>query len=191
MIDYKLLKACAKNDRKSQFLLYKESYSLLMSIAFRYKSNKEDAEDLVNQGFHKILKNVGSFVSKEHPIGKFMPWMSRVMINSTIDAYRKNVKRSNLMSNTQEIQEHMHAANYNEIEEQIEAHHLQNMLENLSEIQRKIFNLFAIDGYGHDEIAQMLGVPVGTSKWHLSSARKSLQSMLNEFIKENEKITQS
>ncbi len=185
MIDIELLKACWKKDRRAQFLLYKESYSLLMSIAFRYKNNKADAEALVNEGFFKILKGLDGFLKKQTPLSKFKPWMSRIMINTTVDEFRKTRKNREMIDQKATDKMEQRVSDYNEIEEQIEAKHLQSMLAKLTDVQRNVFNLFAIDGYNHEEISKMLGIPVGTSRWHLSNARKALTEMLNQFVNAN------
>ena len=89
-IDQKLISSCINNERKAQFELYKKCYGLLMGVCLRYQKNREDAEEVLNQGFLKILLNLDKYNTKI----PFEAWIRRVMINTVIDEYRKD-KKSN------------------------------------------------------------------------------------------------
>jgi RNA polymerase sigma-70 factor (ECF subfamily) len=181
MIDQTLLTNCAAADRKAQFELYRQSFSLAMSIAYRYVNNKEDAEAMVNAGMFKVFKSIRGFVEKGNDNTAYKAWMSRIMINTLIDDYRKNRKTKELVNSQVEHMEEVIRLDHTLLDEAIEAEHLQLMLDKLQEVQKKVFNLFVIDGYAHKEIGEMLGMAEGTSKWHLSAARKDLVQMLQEY----------
>jgi DNA-directed RNA polymerase specialized sigma24 family protein len=147
-----LIKRIVKQDRKAQLELYRICFSTLMSVAFRYKKNEEDAAALANEAFLKILTNIAKYNS----ISPFEAWIRRIAINTAIDDYRKNKKR----------------------EEMFEAEELNNMLLELPKATRIVFNLFALDGYSHKEISEELGIRLETTKWHMKEARKRLKALL-------------
>jgi RNA polymerase sigma factor (sigma-70 family) len=176
-----LLRSCAKQNRRAEYKLYKMLFGVLMGVAMRYENNEEDGVALVNKAYLKILQNLAKFL-KDNPTSRFEFWSRRVMINTAIDEYRKKRKRMETTQTTdwQEKQDYSGPVDYNSAMDQLTAEDLQQMLMNLSEMRRNVFNLFAIDGYAHKEIAQMLGISEGNSKWHLSIARKELQAMIGQ-----------
>ena len=156
-----------------------------MSIAYRYHNNRDDAMAVLNICFYKVLMGLQDFL-KKNKAESFNPWMTRIMINTIIDEYRKNKKRKDCIeAEPDEKNERILLKNsdYNKIEEIIEAEELQNMLNRLPELHQKVFNLFVIDGYRHKEIAEMLDISVANSKWCLSTARKELKRLLKELAK--------
>jgi len=178
-IDQELLKACIQNDRKSQSKLYGLSFSSLMSIAYRYQKNRDDAAILVNQCFLKILKGLPSFTNSDAN-RSYYSWTKKIMMNTIIDEFRKNGKAKEVIQNIEssEYLEQLGEEEYNLIEKDIEEEALQDMIRQLSDIQNNVFNLFAIEGFSHKEIADALTISITNSKWHLSQARKVLQGLL-------------
>jgi RNA polymerase sigma factor (sigma-70 family) len=177
-----LIKKCIEKDRKAQSELYRLSFSLLMSIAYRYHSNKADALAILNQCFLKILNGLEAY-SKQNKAEHYPHWISRIMINSLIDEYRTNKKYKTSYKREVKVEQSLEqAVDYNRIEESIEAEELQAMLNRLNELQKTIFNLFVIDGYSHKEISQMLSISISNSKWNLSMARKQLKLLLRELV---------
>ncbi len=181
-----LIKDCARGDRKAQFQLYKSCYGLLMSVCLRYRKQENDAIEILNVGFMKILTNLDKY--KEHV--PFEAWSRRIMINTLIDDFRKNRKVRELIESTDFEHEKIYkdSIEYNDADLQFDADDLQNMINQLPPMSGKVFNLFAIDGYSHKEIGKMLGISDGTSKWHLSFARKKLQGMVKEAMKSTKVI---
>lgn len=179
-IDKKLIRSCAKNDRKSQFLLYKECYRLLMSVCYRYKKDKSEAEALMNMGFMKILTKLDKYNEE----GPFDAWSRKIMINTIIDEYRKNKKGKEKIEYTdfQESTHDQHNVDYNEADKQFNAEELNLMLLKLPDMSRKVFNLYAVDGYSHKEIAELFNISVGTSKWHVSTARSELKKLIEKKL---------
>lgn len=175
-LDKQIAKACIKNDRKAQFALYKSCYSLLLSVCLRYEKNVEDAEFLLNQGFMKILTKLDTY-KYDRP---FEAWIRRIMINTIIDHYRKYNKQNSILQFS-DITAEGHDARwveYNAADLDFEAEELLAMVQKLPPESRKVFNLYTMEGYAHKEIAEMLGISDGTSKWHLSFARKKLREMI-------------
>tara|TARA_B100000795_G_scaffold55142_1_gene36208 strand:+ start:39006 stop:39581 length:576 start_codon:yes stop_codon:yes gene_type:complete len=179
-ISNEILEGCIANKRKSQFLLYKQCYSILLSICLRYENNKEDAEFLLNQGFMKIVTKLSTFKG-DRP---FEAWIRRIMINTIIDDYRKNSKEKSIIQ-FKDIQndgtENLWVE-YNAADLEFEAEELLGFIDKLPTESKKVFVLFAIDGYSHKEIAEMLGISDGTSKWHVSFARKKLRELIAQSV---------
>ena len=176
-----LLARCRKNDRKAHNELYRHCFGYLMAICLRYCNQREDAEGMLNQGFLKIVSNLDKY-NPEIPFGS---WIGRVMVNTIIDEFRRDKKRREHMSGTDidEIRTTAGGIDFNEAAEQLEAEELRSMIQRLPNMSRKVFNLYAIEGYSHKEIGEMLNISDGTSKWHVSFARKSLQEMIKTALK--------
>jgi RNA polymerase sigma-70 factor (ECF subfamily) len=178
MIDTQLLKACKRKDRMAQHQLYKRCFSFLMSVCIRYKNDHDEARAILNMGFLKILTNLDKYKDSV----PFEAWSRRIMINTIIDEFRKNRKeRENIeYSNFEQVEEYDTHIDFNTADRQFDAEELEMMIKTLPEMSQKVFNMFAIDGYSHKEISKMLNMSTGTSKWHVSSARKALKLMISK-----------
>ncbi len=167
-------------DRRGQFQLYKSCFNLLMGVCIRYKKNEEDAAAVLNAGFLKILNNLDKYKT-ETP---FEAWARRIMINTIIDDFRKNRKVKELIEHTDftDTETFGDLVDYNIADQLFDAEQLEGFIRQLPSVSRKVFNLSVIDGYSHKEISEMLGMSEGTSKWHLSSARKKIRDMLQKVI---------
>ena len=176
MVNQPLLHDAANGDRRAQFQLYKSCFSVLMSVCVRYRRSEEDAVAMVNEGYLKIINNLPRY-SPETP---FEAWIRRIMINTLIDDFRKNRKVHELIENQDftDTNNHNGLVDFNTADLQFEAGQLEAMIRSLPPMSQKVFNLFAIDGYGHLEIGRLLGISEGTSKWHLSSSRQRLRELL-------------
>lgn len=165
-----LIEGCKKKDRKSQKALYQGFYSYAMRMCIRYAKDKEEAVELVNDGFMRVFINIHRYDKQK----AFKPWLSTIMINTSIDHYRKQIRRMEM--------EELNAKHEMEQQESILSHihyeELIKLVQKLSVAYRTVFNLFAIDGYSHEEIAVMLSISVGTSKSNLFKAREQLKKML-------------
>ena len=171
-LDSLFIKKLINQDRRAQLELYKKIFGILMSVSYRYKNNEEDAKSLSISSFLKVLTNIESY----KPNVPFTAWIRRIAINTAIDDFRKNSKH-NFIEYSDEISTNK---NYtlNEYELEIKAEELNNMIFKLPKATRLVFNLFAIDGYSHKEIADQLDISANTSKWHVKEARKKLKSLL-------------
>lgn len=177
-IELELITACIRNERKAQNDLYKQSYGFLMSICRRYANSMYEADDLLNIGFLKILNNL----DKYQPKIPFGIWMRRVMINVIIDEFRKTKQQHEKINYVENYQDNQVLFDLNGALEQMGLDDILSCIGKLPQMSQKVFNLFAIDGYGHKEIADMLGMTEGTSKWHVNSARQKLQEMIKELV---------
>lgn len=170
-----IINGCKNNDRQCQRELYRNFYSYGMSICIRYTGNEADAVEVLNDGFMKIFANINKF-DLDKP---FKPWLRRILVNTCLDHIKKNAKHNHLADIT-EAQVHQsteEAPDHNLSYEEILA-----TVGKLSPAYRAVFNLYVIDGYKHQEIAEQLGITVSTSKANLTRAKVALRSMLDKEV---------
>jgi RNA polymerase sigma-70 factor (ECF subfamily) len=174
-IDYRLIERCLKEDQRAQSELYKLLYKQLIGTCWRYATHKEQAIEYMNLGFVRILLNLKQY----RPEVPFEFWARRVAINTIINEFKKNKvwKDRNrvglpdfLMQSTEESD--LSGAQ----QEMLEA--IRSKALELPPMTLKVFNLFAIDGYSHNEISEMLGISEGTSAWHFSDAKRRIREGL-------------
>jgi len=181
-----LINDCIAGDRKAQFSLHKMCYSILMSVCLRYKVDKDEAKSSVNAGFLKIINNLNRY----NPNIPFDAWIRRIMINHVIDEFRKNRKVQELIEYTDFSEKQMpEMVDFNEADKAFDASDLESMIKSLPPVTQKVFNLFAIDGYSHHEVSKLLKITEGTSKWHVSSARKKLQELINNTLNSQKRFS--
>ncbi|MDQ7949804.1 MAG: RNA polymerase sigma factor [Pedobacter sp.] len=172
MLTPELIKGCVKKDRKSQKELYKLYYGYSMRICLRYAKCKDEAVEMVNDGFMKVFTHIDRYEKDR----SFNAWISTIMINTSIDYYRKRIKRIQM----EELNANHELEDSGNILSHLNYNDLINMVQRLSYAYRTVFNLFVIDGYSHEEIAETLAISVGTSKSNLFKARENLKKMLME-----------
>jgi RNA polymerase sigma-70 factor (ECF subfamily) len=183
-VDEQVINGCIEQDRKAQFQLYRLSFAFMMRICYRYVNQRADAEPMVNTAFCKVLMSIERYDSSI-PFGA---WIKRITINTAIDEFRKTNRRVVLESFNSEYEGEILMGSADGLTEEHSAEALMNMVKELPDITREIFNLAAIDGYQHKEIAEMLKIGESASKWHLAKARKLLQLKL-KASNQNEAIT--
>lgn len=179
IISPELLNACRRDDRRAIQALYFHCFKTLMPVCFRYHKNEEDARAALNHGFMKILTGLDSIQGEMN----FNAWSKRIMINALIDEYRRNKKRNAIVSQRESEREleFSDSSSVNEGENELVYADLLALLKELPTISGKVFNLYVIDGFNHKEIGELLGMSEGTSKWHLSTARKLLREKLEKL----------
>ncbi|HWY98974.1 MAG TPA: sigma-70 family RNA polymerase sigma factor [Bacteroidia bacterium] len=173
-IELDLITACINRERKAEYELYKRTYGYLMIICRRYANSKEEAKEILNVGFFRILSNL----EKYHPEIPFKTWVRKIMINVLIDEYRKNKKHD---ENIEYVEEYFETQSHSELNaalSKMDMASINNMIVKLPPRSREVFNLFVIDGYSHKEISEMLGMSVGTTKWHLNFSKTQLKEMI-------------
>jgi len=165
-----LISGCLKQDRKSQKLLYKAFYGFSMGICLRYTGNRDQAAEVMNQGFFKVFTRIESYDSAK----PFKAWLGKIMINTSIDHYRSNLK----MAYTDELDKAEHISDNELPDRNLAYNDLLAMVQQLPNAYRTVFNLFAIEGYSHEEIGELLNINAGTSKSNLHKARIKLKQMI-------------
>jgi RNA polymerase sigma-70 factor (ECF subfamily) len=144
----------------------------------RYSKDKDTASESLNIGFLKILKNLTSYKASI----PFKSWIRRVMVNTLIDEYRK-IKREK--EKIMYVNEYYDSPDFSEVNEALSRLNYQQLLSQINllpEATKKVFNLFAIDGYSHKEIGEMLMISEGTSKWHVNAARQKLKEYIENSV---------
>lgn len=170
----KILVGCQRHHRPSQKLLYEQFYGYAISICLRYADNRDEAAGILNDGFMKIFTNIRQF-DLSRPL---KPWLRKVMINTAINHYRQKQRAIQ----AEAMEKALHEAESENVISGISYQEIIGMLQKLPPAYRTVFNLYAIEGYKHEEIAQMLQISVGTSKSNLFKAKECLRRILNEFF---------
>ncbi len=174
-----LIKALRKADPKAQRQLYDKYATRMLGVCRRYIADPMAAEDILVEGFMKIFDKIEQFKSE----GSFEGWIRRIMVNEAL-GYLRQHKRDLLEATLDEAHG---IADYNVADQSLEATEMMQMIETLPSGYRTVFNLYAIEGYSHAEVAQMLGITESTSKSQLHRARALLQQLVstweNEFKK--------
>lgn len=166
-----LVESCRKNDRYAQSTLYKRLYGYAFTICVRYASHNEEAEEMIQDGFYKVFTNIKHYTNQ----GSFYTWFKRVFINSCIDRYRSNIKQQQ----TADLDDNFDiGAGLPEALIEADAEHLLYLVQSLPPAYRATFSLYAIEGYGYQEIADILQVNIGTVKSNLAKARQQLKQLL-------------
>ena len=174
----KIIEGCKKGQRSFQKLLYDKYAPVLMGICMRYAYSTDEAEDVLQDSFVKIFKEISKFEKK----GSFEGWLKRIVINTAITNYRKNQKRYN----QQEIDSYNQQFHSTSMYETDYTHEeLLKIIQELPDGYRIVFNLYAIEGYKHKEIAEILGIDVTTSKSQYSRAKKAIRKKMEEISKIN------
>jgi RNA polymerase sigma factor (sigma-70 family) len=168
-----LLAGCLRQNRRSQELLYRQFYGYAMSICLRYTQTREEAVEVLNDGFLKVFTKL-----YRYDLGQpFKPWLRRILINTATDYYRQALPH--YYQNDLAAAEHIGTGEADALSG-LSHEYLLTVVQRLSPAYRLVFNLYAIDGYSHDEIASQLGISVGASKSNLARARENLRLMLQK-----------
>ena len=150
-----------------------------MAICMRYCNSNDDAMEVVNDGFMKIFKELQNFIpTHSNYEASLKGWMKTIFIHTAIDHYRKN-KKNYLVGEMEDAHFEMADAQETAIDK-MSYTEIMEMVQQLSPVYKTVFNLFVIDGYKHEEIAQQLNITTGTSKSNLAKARANIQKMLRD-----------
>ncbi len=164
------ISACINKERWAQKKLYEEHYSKMMGVCLRYSNNREDALDILHEGFLKVFKHI----SKYQPGTSLSAWIRRIMVNTSIDFYRKSIRRR-----TEDLDTAYHVSgNDADAVSQCTEKEILLAVQTLSPAYRAVFNLYVVEGYSHKEIAGELGITESTSRSNLVKARLKLKAIL-------------
>lgn len=166
-----LLEGSLANKRKAQESLFRHFYGFAMTIALRYSRDEMDAADIVSHAFIKIFKSIHSFDSSK---GSLHAWIKKIVVNEGLD----HIKSRTRFSENVELETVPEPQINNSVIEQMGADEIMEIVKKLPPATHAVFVLYAVEGYNHREIAEKLAISEGTSKWHLSEARKFLQQQL-------------
>jgi len=165
-----LIIACIKQERWAQKKLYEDHYNKMIGVCMRYANNREDAKDILHEGFIKVYKNL----KKYKPGTSLNAWIKRIMVNTAIDYYRKMKRRR-----TQDIDDAKDVKNLDpDVLSEMAAEEILLALQELTPAYRSVFNLYIIEGFSHREISEQLGISESTSRSNLVKARTKLKNLL-------------
>jgi RNA polymerase sigma factor (sigma-70 family) len=166
-----LVDGCIGNDRRAQEAFYRRFFPEMMRMCRRYTRDEELAIEIVNNGLLRVFKKIHTFAFK----GSLEGWVRRLVYHSMADHYRNNARYLHFLvleEHDRPVQESSHEVFYEE--------DILKAVRTLPEVSQEVFRLYAIEGYSHAEIGELLNMSEGTSKWHLSTARQKLRDILQK-----------
>ncbi len=173
MTDEQIITGCIQKNPKAQKYLYDKFSGKMMGVCLRYCDNEQEAEDVLQNGFIAVFGNLESFKGS----GSFEGWIRKIIVNTALTNLRKNKKfKQNIALDNVEFM----LSTPNQIGPDFAARDLLKIIQQLPKGSRTVFNLYAIEGYSHIEIANMLNISEGTSKSQYSRARAYLQKVIPE-----------
>jgi RNA polymerase sigma-70 factor (ECF subfamily) len=175
MSDRQIIELCAKHDRKAQQVLYDRYSRLLLGVCLRYATDKAEAEDILQDSFLKIFYNIKDFTGS----GSFIGWLRKVAVNTAITHYHKNLKYRYHADIEDYVSVEIGITSFEE--DFFTSDELYKVLNELPTGYRMVFNLYAIEGYKHKEIAEMLGIDTNTSKSQYSRAKAVIRDKLEKL----------
>jgi RNA polymerase sigma-70 factor (ECF subfamily) len=174
-----LIRACIAGNRAMQEELYKRFAPKMYAVCMRYANNADDAQDLLQEGFIKVYRNLEKFRAE----GSFEGWVRRVFVNTSIEHFRR---KNTLYSITEKEESIIEDGDINALDNLAEKDII-NLIRELSPGYRTVFNMYVIEGYSHKEIGNILGISEGTSKSQLARAKAILQKKVQEQLENNRK----
>jgi RNA polymerase sigma factor (sigma-70 family) len=168
-----IISGCRKGDRKAQELLYRSFYRAMMTLCLRYTRNEADALEVLNTGFYKVYKNIDRYNTEKATL---YTWIRTIIINSCLDF----IKSKSAQTQWKELDQAAGVDLPPEAFGKMSAAEILQLVRQLPPATQGVFNLYVMEGFNHKEIAQLLGISDGTSKWHLSEARRILQQLIKK-----------
>jgi RNA polymerase sigma factor (sigma-70 family) len=169
----KIISGCKAGSRKAQEQLYRSYYRVMMNLCLRYTKNETEALEALNTGFYKVYKNIHRYDAAKAAL---YTWIRTIIINSCLDLIKVKQRQSETRELDQAEDVHVPPS----VIAKMSASEILQLVRQLPPATQAVFNLYVMEGYNHAEIATLTGTSEGTSKWHLSEARKKLQKMINE-----------
>jgi RNA polymerase sigma factor (sigma-70 family) len=168
-----LIAACLREERWAQKNLYETYYGKLLGVCVRYSNNTEDARDILNEGYVKVFRYL-----ERYKVGTSLEgWMRRIMINTAIDFYRKEMRHKSDDLETAQYK----ISDEADVVSNFSAEEIMKVIQQLPPAYRAVFNLYAIEGLSHKEVAETLGITESTSRSNLVKARTKLKDLLAEL----------
>ncbi len=166
-----MVQECIANKRSAQEALYREFYAFAMKVALRYSRDEFDAADILSSAFVRVFKYIHQFDPGK---GSLHSWIKRIVVNEGLD----HIKSRERFSENVELETIEEPAIDNKVLQKMGADEVMKLVQKLPPATHAVFVLYAVEGFTHKEIADQLQISEGTSKWHLSEARKKLQLAL-------------
>ena len=170
-----LLSGCRSNDRRSQQALYDRFYAYGMAVALPYCSDAGEAREVLNEAFLKVFTGIGRY----DPSQPFTAWLRVIVVRTAINRYHQRMREPDWLELDEALLPPVELPN--ESLDQLSAEELVKLTQRLPPAYRLALNLYAVEGYSHVEIAEMLGISVGASKSNLSKARMRLRQLMSQL----------
>jgi len=177
---HELVTGCVNNNRAAQEALYKLFYSDMLRVCHSYLPDKELAKEAFNNGFLKVFQSIRNFDTEKGELGG---WIRKIMIFTSIDLCRKELKFTSLTLVDQDYEDDFFVPAA--VLENLYYEDILAKIRTLPYATQTVFNLYEIDGFSHKEIAEQLNISEGTSRWHLAEAKRKLRTLLNTPINGN------
>jgi len=166
-----MVDGCLQNDRRCQELLYRTYFAKMMGMCMRYTDDREIAMEIVNNGFLRVFKKLSTFSFK----GSLEGWIRKLVYHSLSEYFKKHSRYLQFLV----FEDHDKSVNAFALTNMYEED-LLRMVDTLPPATKEVFRLYGIEGFTHPEIAKQLSISVGTSKWHLSTAREKLKKLIEK-----------
>lgn len=173
-----IIEGCRQWKRSSQEALYRQFFGYAMAICLRYASNKDEAIEILNDGFLKIFNHIQSYDTSR----PFKSWLSKIMANTAIDHLRSRKKISFSEDITQAYDLGVHD---DKALDKLAYEEILLLVQDLPPAYKTVFNLYVMEGFQHQEIADLLGISEGTSKSNLFKAKRILKTKIEELTSKN------
>ncbi len=175
MSDNQIIEGCVRHERKAQQVLYDKYSRFLLGVCLRYATDKAEAEDILQDSFLKIFFNIKDFSGT----GSFIGWLRKVTVNTAITHYHKNLKHRYYVDIEEYVTTETGVASFEE--DFFNSEELYKVLNELPAGYRMVFNLYAVEGYKHKEIAEIMGIDTNTSKSQYSRAKVAIRNKLEKL----------
>jgi RNA polymerase sigma factor (sigma-70 family) len=172
---------CQQNNSKAKEMIYRSFYGYLMGVIMRYVNDRNDAEELVNDCFVKIFKNIATFTFPNKPdeLQKaFKGWIAKISSRTSIDFLR--TKKTKVY--VDDLDDHQHPVTEVNVISKLQVQDILALLDALPETQRIIFNMYEIEGFSHDEIAKLLNISSSSSRVYLTRAKNKLRTLYSKSL---------
>ena len=166
-----VIQGCARNDRKYQEVLYRHHFPTMLRMVHRFTRDEDKALQILNDGFLKVFRKIEKYSGE----GSFQGWVRKIVYRSISDHFRKEQSYLKFIV----LEDAERSASQTPLDD-LYYEDLLNIVEMLPDKSREVFKFYAIEGYSHKEIADMIGFSEGTSKWHLSKARERLKDLIKQ-----------
>jgi RNA polymerase sigma factor (sigma-70 family) len=172
-----IIQGCLRKKIKSQEMLYKRFFGYALSVALIHNKNRDNALEIVNDSFVKVFNRIGRFDKSL----SFKSWLGKIVINTSIDRFRKNNKIIHVSNDEAFLVED----NTPNVVTQLTAQDILGLLNHLPDVQRLVFSLHEIEGFSHEEISALLGIPENSSRVYLTRAKKKLRELFQMYFNSN------
>ncbi len=183
LMELDIVRRCLKGDKSSQEKLYHLHAKKMMGVCLGYSNSREEAKDILQEGFIKVFASLNKFKGE----GSLEGWIRRIIIHTAVDYYRKNLKNLNNVpvGNARMVADQITTSDI------IQEKELLELIQKLPEGARIIFNLYVVEGYKHEEIAELLDISCGTSKSQFSRAKELLKGWISSIYRVSNKNNES